>query len=176
MTTDEFLTWAKTQEGRYELQGGRVVAMSPERSRHNLAKAAIWRALEGGIEEAGLTCQTYTDGMTVRIDDTTAYEPDAQVRCGPELPEDAIEVPDPVIVVEVTSPSTRSIDTSSKLVGYFAVPSVMHYLVIDLDSGAVIHHARDALDGVHTTILRDGILRLDPPGFDLVIPTRFWAQ
>ena len=36
-----------------------------------------------------------------------AHGPDALVYSGPELPDDANEVPNPVIVVEVASPSTR---------------------------------------------------------------------
>ena len=59
------------------------------------------------------------DGMTVRIDDVTAYEPDALVYCGTKLPPSAVEVPNPVIVVEVLSPSTRHIDLSAKLADYF---------------------------------------------------------
>jgi Uma2 family endonuclease len=40
-------------------------------------------------------------------------------------------VPNPVIVVEVSSPSTRKIDASLKMTGYFSLPSVHHYLIID---------------------------------------------
>jgi hypothetical protein len=51
------------------------------------------------------------DGMTVRVDETTAYEPDALVYCGTKL------APSAIVVVEVLSPSTRRIDTSDKLAG-----------------------------------------------------------
>jgi Uma2 family endonuclease len=42
--------------------------------------------------------------MTVRIDKETAHEPDALVYCGAKLSSNAVEVPSPVIVVEVLSP------------------------------------------------------------------------
>jgi len=45
------------------------------------------------------------------------------VNCGAELPRDAIEVPEPVIVVEVAPPSMRKIDASLKLSGYFSLPA-----------------------------------------------------
>jgi Uma2 family endonuclease len=61
----------------------------------------------------------------VRIDETTAHEPDAVVYCGPRLPASAIEVPNPVIVVEVLSSSSRHIDAQIKLAGYFRLPSVV---------------------------------------------------
>ena len=55
------------------------------------------------------------DGMTVRINDLTAYEPGALVYCGTKLAPRAIEVANPVIVVEVLSPSTRHVDLAAKL-------------------------------------------------------------
>jgi Uma2 family endonuclease len=55
------------------------------------------------------------DGATLRVSKWTAYEPDALVYCGPQKPGSAIEVPDPVIVVEVLSPGTRHIDNAAKL-------------------------------------------------------------
>ena len=57
--------------------------------------------------------------MTVRIDETTAYEPDAVVYSGEKIARSAVEVPNPLIVVEVLSPSTRQVDVSIKLAGYF---------------------------------------------------------
>ncbi len=45
MTVAEFLAWAAAQpRGRYELVQGEVVAMAPERARHNLVKLAVARA------------------------------------------------------------------------------------------------------------------------------------
>ncbi len=47
MTVAEFLPWAAAQDrGRYELVRGEVVAMAPERARHNIVKKSIARALE----------------------------------------------------------------------------------------------------------------------------------
>ena len=53
--------------------------------------------------------------MIVRIDETTAYEPDALVYCGEKLSPSAIEVPEPVIVVEVLLPSSRQVDLAIEL-------------------------------------------------------------
>jgi Uma2 family endonuclease len=90
--------------GRYELHAGTVYAMAPERAGHAAAKFAVQTALRSGIRRAGLPCHMLPDGMTVRIDQQTAYEPDALVYCGPKIPDASVEVPDPVILVEVLSP------------------------------------------------------------------------
>lgn len=174
MTVDEFLVWAEGRPGRYELDGGTVIAMSPESVGHLEAKASAYDTLRAAIADAGVPCHALPDGATVRVDAGTAYEPDAMVYCGPRLPRRAIEIPNPVIVVEILSPSTGRHDRSGKLVGYFAVPSLHHYLIVDADRRAVIHHARRG-DEIATRILRGGSLRLDPPGLDLTIEDLFEA-
>ncbi|HJY17125.1 MAG TPA: Uma2 family endonuclease, partial [Xanthobacteraceae bacterium] len=75
----------------------------------------------------------------------------------------------PVIVVEVLSPSTRHIDAQIKLAGYFRLSSVMHYLVIDPDKPLVLHHARNADGTILTRIVSDGMIGLDPPGIEIAV-------
>src|SRR3954454_22277996 len=105
--------------------------MSPEGAGHATIKFAVQTALAAGIRARGLACYLLPDGMTVRIDATTAYEPDALIYCGEKLPASTLEVPNPVIVVEVLSPPTGQIDSSIKLVGYFRIRIVAHYLILD---------------------------------------------
>jgi Uma2 family endonuclease len=167
MTVDQFLAWAEGEEGRYELYDGQVYAMAPERSAHALTKFAVQTALAEGIRKAGLPCIMYPDGMTVRITEKTAHEPDALVYCGPPLPRDALEVPAPVIVAEVLSPSTRRIDATKKLAGYFSLPSVHHYLIADPDGPPLIHHQRQGDGSILTRLISEGTLRFDPPGFEI---------
>jgi Uma2 family endonuclease len=166
MTSDQFIAWAMEQpEGcRYELVAGQVVAMAPERSAHALTKFHVARRLAEAVEREGLICTVYPDGMSVEVDATTTYEPDALVRCGLPLPADAVKLSDPVIVVEVLSPSTRARDSSIKLLDYFRLPSVRHYLIVRTEDSVIIHHARNTDDTILTRIVRDGPIRLDPPG------------
>jgi Uma2 family endonuclease len=169
LTVDEYLAWAEGQPGRYELYAGVVYAMAPERARHAEVKFAVQTALQDGIRKAGIRCHMLPDGMTVRVDEDTAHEPDALVYCGEKLPGQRLEVPHPVILVEVLSPSTRKIDASAKLAGYFSLPSVRHYLIVDPEKPFVIHHARSNGEAIDTRILRSGALRLDPPGIELAV-------
>ena len=173
MTVDEFLVWAEGQDGRWELYNGVPYAMAPERVGHGKVKFAVQAALLQGIRKAGLPCHMLPDGTTVRVSQHVAHEPDALVYCGAELPRDAIEVPEPLIVVEVASPSTRKIDASLKLTGYFSLPSVHHYLIVDPDGPPVIHHRRQADATILTRIVHDGVLSLAPPGIELAVAEIF---
>src|ERR1700730_17413826 len=162
MTVDQYLAWAQGQPGRYELLDGVVFAMSPEGAGHAERKAAIHAALLPGIRARG-------DGMTVRIDKSTAYEPDALVYCGTKLAPSAVEVTNPVIVVEVLSPSTRHVDLSAKLADYFRLPSIAHYLIVDPERPRVIHHALSSSETILTRIVTEGSIRIDPPGITLAM-------
>lgn len=169
MTVDEYVSWAESQPGRYELLSGVVYAMAPERAVHAEIKLAIQMALVAAIRSRRLPCYVLPDGMTVRIDETTAFEPDALLYCGSKLPPDALQVVDPMIVVEVLSPSSQHIDASLKLAGYFRLPSVSHYLIVDPDKPLIIHHARREDDTILTRIVREGAIALDPPGLELAL-------
>jgi len=168
MNVDEFLAWAVDQPGRYELFRGEVYAMSPETAGHADTKAAVYNALLTGVRTRRLPCHVLPDGMTVRIDETTAYEPDALVYCGQKLLPAAIEVPEPVIVVEVLSPSSRHIDLAVKLAGYFPLPSLANYLIVDPTRSLILHHSRTG-DAILTRIVTEGAVVLDPPGMDLAL-------
>ena len=169
LSRTEFRRWTETQtHGRFERVDGEVVAMAPERWVHARLKARIWRALDREIASAELPCQAAPDGMTVEIDQETDYEPDALVNCGPPIPDDATAAPNPIVIVEVLSPSTASVDAGGKLADYFRVPSVQHYLLVRPTRREIIHHRRDGAR-IETLIIREGFVVLDPPGISLSI-------
>jgi Uma2 family endonuclease len=151
-------------ERGYELSEGEVFAMAAERLGHARTKFAVQLELLRGIGKAGLDCHMVPDSATVRVSERTAYEPDALVYCGPQRPDSETEVPNPTVVVEVLPPGTYHIDNAVKLTGYFALPSVCHYLILDIEKRLVIHHARAGGDAISTRIVREGEIALDPPG------------
>jgi Uma2 family endonuclease len=170
LTIEEYLAWAETDPpGRHELVEGIVVAMAPERVRHNRAKLAMAVALENAVAKARLTCMVFTDGVGVRTGPKTLREPDASVQCHRPADLDSMVLEAPVIVVEVVSPSSGLSDTGRKLVEYFGVPSIQRYLIVQSELGAIVHHRRRTEGDVLTTIHRGGTIRLDPPGLDLGI-------
>ena len=112
----------------------------------------------------------------MRVSARTAFEPDALVYCGARLPPDAIEIPNPVVVVEVLSPSTAADDHGVKLDGYFSLGSVNHYLILDPDRRVMIHHKRGRAGAIETRVLREGAVVLDPPGFEAKVTEFFAAE
>ena len=165
MTLDEFLHWAERQpRGRFELLHGQPVKMAAERARHSRVKNRVLKAFETAIARAGLACEAMPDGMAVPIRGRATREPDALVTCGPKLDDDAILAPNPVIVVEVVSPSTAGTDAWDKVDDYLAVPSIHHTLIVDPIERTVVHHIRDGAVWEVREVAVDAILVLDPPG------------
>ncbi|MSP02430.1 MAG: Uma2 family endonuclease [Acetobacteraceae bacterium] len=162
----EFREWSEAQTRRYERVDGEPVAMAPERVRHNRIKARLWAALDRAVTDAGVDCEVLTDGVTVEIDEDTDHEPDAVVNFGPKAGPDETVASRPVIVAEVLPPGTQSVDTSDKLVDYFRVATVQHYLIVRSRRREVIHYRR-AGEGIESRIIDLGAIHLDPPGITI---------
>jgi Uma2 family endonuclease len=175
MTVDEFLAWAVRQDkGRYELFDGRVVMQQPQNWGHAETTWRVANVLALAIERSGVPFYAAPVGMTVRITKKFAFEPDALVAPLPKPERRNLEIPNPVLVVEVLSRSTRKRDLTDKLAGYFQVPSIQHYLVIDPEDREVVWHRRAAGGGLEPPQkLRDGSLALDPPGIMLAVADVF---
>lgn len=131
-----------------------------------------WRALDLAISKAKAPCRFVLDSAAVRIGERRSYQPDLMVYCSPPARPDAIEIADPVVLVEILSPSNALTDLRDKLAAYFTLPSVAHYLIVDPDKRMIIHHARRAAD-IATRIVSTGELRLDPPGLDIAVAEVF---
>jgi len=170
MKVPEFLAWANEQlDSRYELVDGEVVAMAPDRLRHNLVKLEVAVALREAVKAAGLPCTVFTDGVGVVINDETTRPPDASVQCGIKIKPNRMVLDAPLIVVEVVSPSSEQQDLGAKLIEYFSVPSIRHYLVVVPEKRAVVHYTRNDEGALSTYIGRSGDIRLDPPGMTVSV-------
>ncbi|MGH6815973.1 MAG: Uma2 family endonuclease [Hyphomicrobiaceae bacterium] len=177
MTVDEFLRWSEAlpkEAGKFELIDGEVVVrhgsvaqQQSERSQHWVAKTAMGIALHDAIRRSGLPYRMAIDGPSIRMSDHKLVQPDVLVYCGEKLPRDVFDVPNPPIVVEVLSPGTERRDHGVKFEGYFALPSLQHYLIVDPDRPAVIHHKRGVGNTIETRIVKEPALRLDPPGIEV---------
>jgi Uma2 family endonuclease len=172
ISREAYRRWCEAQpRGRFERVEGRIVAMAPERGAHLRIKGEVYTALRRAVAAAGANCQALPDGATVETGDSD-YEPDATVNCGDPMADDAIAAPNPVIVVEVLSPGTASTDTGRKLIGYFRVKSIVHYLIVHPLKRTIIHHRRNGA-GIDTRIVANGPIEMDPPGIVITVEEIF---
>ena len=173
-----FSTGARSRpdDARYELVAGAPLRlMAPTNLRHAQIQSNASQALRGALAEAGLPCRVYDagPGVAIGMDDDECRIPDVVVTCATEIDETARLVPDPVIVVEVASPSTRLADINDKVEFYGGITSVQHYLVIEQDRRRAVYHGRGPSGGLEPRIVRGGEIVLDPPGLRLALETLY---
>ena len=175
MTVDEFLVWSSRQDkGRYELQDGWVIMQQAQNIGHLKAKKRIVALLDQAVERAGIPFYVMPDGATVRISKRIAFEPDALVAPLPMPDDTSLEIPNPVIVVEILSPSSIKRDLVDKLAGYFQIASIQHYLVLDPEEKEIIWHRRCKAGGLEPPQkLKSGVLRLEPMGLEVNMASVF---
>jgi Uma2 family endonuclease len=186
MTVATFLEWAarRPEAERWELIEGEPVptrgpttahAMAAETIVHARIKRRIDHALSEALAQGGHACEVFVSGPKVQIDANTAFEPDVVVTCA-NVP-DGLLVPEPLIIVEVLSATTRDRDFTIKLAGYAALPSVAHYLLVETQRRLIVHHHRAGGEQeFRTSIVRSGIRRLEPPGVDLDVDAIYAAS
>jgi Uma2 family endonuclease len=166
LTVPEFFDWWDRQRGeeRYELVDGEVVAMGRDRVSHNRAKTRAFAALSSAIAAAGIDCEAFVDGVGVTRNIRNFRLPDVVVNCGDVQPEASV-VPNPVVVVEVVSPTSEDRDVHIKLAEYFEIPSVAHYLIVYPERKLVIHHRRVGdTQRIEASFVTGGGIELSPPG------------
>jgi Uma2 family endonuclease len=130
-------------EGRkYDLFDGAPVLMSNPNETHEQIVGNIGAPLKLAMDRRG--CRTYIGGMMVQASANSTgrdkFRPDIVVRCGP--PGNNTFITDPVVVVEVLSPSTMDRDRGRKLQFYKELPTMQHIVLAYADQMRVEHYFR----------------------------------
>src|SRR5690348_17982075 len=114
MTLDDFLTWEDGTDTRYELVGGFVVAMAPPAPAHGALAARLVSRIDAALASRR-QCVTYSEAGILRQDRSDSFfVADIAVSCTPIAPRKQ-SVDDPILIVEVLSPTTEVHDRRFKV-------------------------------------------------------------
>ena len=138
LTWEDYLAAEEATDVRHELVGGVAFAMTGGTLRHSMLSGAIYRAVSPAALAAG--CRPHIHVMKLKLTEATSYYPDVMVVCEPPA-HDLWEVA-PVLLVEVSSPSSLVTDRREKVGAYLTIPSLLAYLVFDQFQPAVDVHER----------------------------------
>lgn len=144
LTVEEYLQGESVALVRHEYIAGSVHAMSGASNQHNTisTNCAGWLYMK----LRGKPCQPFNSDTKVRVnlpDQTRFYYPDVMVVCRANPPHDHYQE-QPVVIVEVMSPSTRRIDLTEKKDAYLCLPSLQVLLLVESDRPAVKMYHRNA--------------------------------
>lgn len=134
MKVAEFLSWNDGTDTRYELIDGRPIAMSPVSPNHSVVVANVTQALGTRLASP---CYVGNEAGVRRPDrDDTFYEADIVISCTP-IDAGADTIPDPVVIIEVLSPTTLEHDRGRKAPDYREVPSVQEIVLVSSEQRRV---------------------------------------
>jgi Uma2 family endonuclease len=168
-TIEQSLDWAGAQEGRYECDGSRPVAMTGGNARHSQVTINIHTALRSRLR--GAPCANYGPDLGVETIGSKVRYPDALITCT-KFPGTDRFAPDVRVVFEVLGPSSgrsgRS-DRIEKVRAYAGVPSIRRYIILETsDAGLLVLHRQDANDDWSAAALTlDDTLHLPELGIEV---------
>jgi Uma2 family endonuclease len=127
MTLAEFLRWDDGTDARYELVDGRIVSMAPPNDAHGTIVMNIGAAITARLRPP---CRIAAEAGILRPNrDDSYYVADLGVTCGPAA-DTRQYLPEPLLIVEVLSPSTEDHDRGRKVPDYREIPSLREILVV----------------------------------------------
>lgn len=169
---DEYFALEQASDARWEYWDGEIVCMSGGSKEHAIISGNVFFRLRQQVSDE---CRAFTAELPVKTPTLPPYRyPDATVACG-ELRFQHIHGVDalinPLLIVEVLSPTTASHDFEEKFAAYQAIPTFREYLLIAQDMPRVTHYtwqadgrwAREDVTGL------DAALTLDCIGGTLVL-------
>lgn len=133
LTYAQYVDLAASSEGLLEYHDGLVLAMTAPSPEHARIVAQLVRLLQPG---EGRPCATLPSGLKVRVEATNrTLLPDVTVVCGAleRSPIDTQAITNPIVVLEVLSPSTEDYDLGAKFHHYRRLPSLREYVVLAQD-------------------------------------------
>jgi Uma2 family endonuclease len=169
MNLDEFLVWEDGTDTRYELIAGFPLAMAPGMEEHGVLAAQLAARLESAL--AGRPpCRAIAEAGILDPDRAdTFFAVDIGVTCAPRERRRQY-MQDPILPVEILSPSTERHDRKVKVPAYQRIASVQEILLVDSDSRYAEIHRRQGEQWIIQIITKpDGTIPLSSVGLEIAI-------
>jgi Uma2 family endonuclease len=131
LSPEAYLAIEREAETRSEYLHGEMFAMSGGSRQHNLIVTNAVRELSLQLKRR--PCEVYSNDQRVRIPETGLYTyPDIVVVCGePRFEDESVDtLLNPVLLVEVLSPTTEAYDRGKKFESYRTIASLAEYVLV----------------------------------------------
>jgi Uma2 family endonuclease len=128
----EYFAQEEQADYRSEYYQGEIFAMAGGTANHNLIALNVAASLRSALR--GKPCKAFMADMRVLVKRHQLYTyPDVMAVCGPlkYAPGRNDTVTNPVLIVEVLSPSTEAYDRGKKFEFYRTIDSLQEYILVD---------------------------------------------
>jgi Uma2 family endonuclease len=166
-TEDDYFAIERISPHKHELVAGEILAMAGGRPRHNYLAGRAVVAL--GTRLVSGPCVALSSDQRIALPENGYTYADASVFCGIDRGREETGL-NPVVLVEVLSPSTRGYDRGEKLDRYKEIASLRHILLIEPDEAVVEHwHRTGSRWELEVLSPPEGVARLSAIGVDVPI-------
>lgn len=138
---DEYLEGEMSGEIKHEYIYGEVYAMAGTSDRHNRIAGNMFSKIDNHLGDS--ECETFIESVKLKADAQTFYYPDVMVACD-RSPESAYYREEPILVIEILSPSTERTDRNEKLTVYKNISTLQEYVIVWQEKIQVEIHRRQA--------------------------------
>lgn len=139
---EQYRTMEEHAGVRHEYLDGEIYAMAGGTPDHAALAARLIHLLGAGVPPG---CRVFTSDLRVFIEKSGLITyPDATVACGPTVRAavDPLAIENPVLLVEITSPSTEDYDRGEKLRHYKLLHSLREVLIVSHQEPRLSLHRR----------------------------------
>lgn len=162
MTAQEYLAFERGSAEKHEYMDGELFAMTGASRNHNLIAVSAYAMLYAQLRQR--PCEIYPSDMRVKTRSAVLCTyPDITIVCGtPEFEDHTLDtLLNPMVIIEVLSPSTEMYDRGKKFQHYRTIPSLQEYVLIAQDSARFEHYRRQGEQWLLTDIAgREAIVGL----------------
>lgn len=142
-TFEEYLKLEEQEHIRYEYFDGEVFAMAGGSMNHSNICHNITRTLVDAF--AGKGCDAFQEGIKVELGKDYFYVyPDVVLTCSADDLNDGYYIRNPLLIVEVLSPSTEVYDQRIKSIAYRRLPSLRYFLLVSQTEPLVQVYSRNS--------------------------------
>ena len=175
MSLDEFLQWDSDDGARYELVDGFPVAMAPRAEAHRILAMQLATRIDAALASRR-PCNAQMEAGVVRPDRADSYfEVDIGVTCAANEPgRQALK--EPILLIEILSPTTERHDRRVKLPAYRQIDSVQEIVLIAADDHYAEVHRREGARWIIDLVRgAEAMLSLTTIGIEVSLGTLFEA-
>jgi Uma2 family endonuclease len=150
LSVEDYLKYEKDSPVKHEYVDGQIYAMAGASAQHIRIAGNLFNRLDDHLAED--ECEPFVSDMKVYVNETLFYYPDVVVACDKPDPYYRRE---PILLVEVTSPTTERIDRHEKLPAYKNIKSLKELLFVAQDRVQVEIYRRQPDGAWQTEVLTD---------------------
>jgi len=139
ISVEDYLAGEEISQIKHEFVDGEAYAMAGASQNHNRITGNFYNSLLTHLRDS--SCEPFIENIKAQAAEDVFYYPDVLVTCEGNF-KNPYYCEEPILIIEVVSPSTAQIDRREKLRAYQQIPSVREYVIVEQEKISVEIHRR----------------------------------